>query len=65
MWAMFMMIVTALKNERPNFGWLFGGSFMRASYNRKYFRIFVISILVDVGFVALVNMLFLMGWLKL
>jgi hypothetical protein len=65
MWAMFMMIVTALKNQQFRFGWFFGGSFALANYNRKYFRIFGISILADIGFVALVNVLFLIGWLKL
>jgi hypothetical protein len=39
--------------------------FTQASYNRKYFRIFAIAVLVAVGFVVLVNALFLIGWLKL
>jgi hypothetical protein len=40
------------------------GSFVLAEYNRKYFRTFALSVLVLVGFVALINALFLMGWLK-
>jgi hypothetical protein len=64
MWAMFMMIVTAFKNEQFQFGWFFGGSFVLADYNRKYFRTFAVAVLIDVGFVASVNALFLVGWLK-
>jgi hypothetical protein len=66
MWAMLTMIVAALNDrEQLSFWWLFGGSFAFADYNRKHFRIFAICILVDVGFAALVNALWLMGWLKL
>ena len=64
MWAMSMMIVTTFKNERFRFAGFFGGSFVLSDYNRKYFRTFAVAGLVDVAFVASVNALFLLGWLK-
>jgi hypothetical protein len=66
MWAMLTMVIAALTDRKQlSFWWFFGGSFVLADYNRKHFRIFMTCVLVDVGFVALVNALWLMGWLKL
>jgi hypothetical protein len=66
MWAMVTMIIAALNDRKQlGFGRFFTGGFLLADYNRKYFRIFAMCILVDVGFVALVNALWLTGWLRL
>lgn len=63
-WAMAMMIASFLKQEPFTFGRFFGGGFATANYNRKYFRIFAICVLVDVGIVALINALYFTGWFK-
>jgi hypothetical protein len=65
-WAMLTMVNASLIDQRqPSFWWLFGGSFLLADYNRKYFRTFAICVLAGIGFVAVVIVLAQMGWLKL
>jgi len=65
MWAMVMMIISALKRERFTFDRYFGGGIATADYNRHYLWIFVGCILADIIVVATVSGLFLVGWLKL
>ena len=50
-WAMYMMIVTGLKNEGMNSAWLFA-SFMRARYNREYLLIFTVFLFLEIAFLA-------------
>ncbi len=65
-WAMLRMVIAALKDrERRSLGWLLGGSFILASYNRKHLRIFAACVLAAVGLVILLNVLFLTGKVKL
>ena len=50
-WAMYMMIVTALKHEGMNSAWFFA-SFVRARYNREYLLIFTVFVLLEAAFFA-------------
>jgi hypothetical protein len=65
-WAMAMMVIAAVKHNGGRYDpWsLLNSSFARASYNRRYFRIFAICVAVGVGLAILFNVLFLIGHIK-
>ena len=61
-WAMLTMVVAGLNDrDRRSLGWFLGGSFVMASYNRKYLRIFAACIGVGVALWAVFMSLFLTG----
>lgn len=61
MWAMLMMIFSALKDERFSLFRLFTGYFVQEPYNRKYLRIFAACVAAGVFVVIIVNALYIGG----
>ena len=63
-WAMLMMLVSALKDrERLSLGFIFFGSFVMMSYNRKHLCLFAVCIGVGMVIVAIMNVLIWNGLL--
>ena len=61
-WAMLMMLVSALKDrEHLSLGFIFFGSFVMMSYNRKHFCLFAACIGIELVIVAIMNVLFWKG----
>lgn len=64
MWAMLMMTVGALKDERFILFRLFTGYFVQEPYNRKYLRIFVACVAALVAGVVIFNALYIGGFIE-
>jgi len=56
MWAMVMMLITALRNEGPfSLSSFFGGEYFLKPYNRKYRFVFVVVVAIGVASAAFYN----------
>ena len=64
-WAMLVMTLGALKDERFTLFRFFTGYFLQEPYNRKYFRVFGACIAILIGLVIVLNVLFSMGAIDL
>lgn len=62
-WAMLMALRSAFKYAADDisFGYIFGGAFFQADYNRKYLRISLVSVGIAIVCVAVWNILFPKG----
>jgi hypothetical protein len=65
MWALLMMTIGALKDERLTLFRLFTGYFVQEPYNRKYLRVFGTCIAVLIGLVIVLNVLVALGAIDL
>ena len=61
MWAMLMMTIGALKDERFTLFRFFTGYFLQEPYNRKYFWVFGTCVAIGIGIVLVFNVLFAIG----